>query len=303
MGVFEGFDADLPTQLWISARYLESISFLIAPVLLRRKINYYLLLAIYALATFAIVVAIFWLRIFPHCFIEGQGLTPFKKVSEYIICMILSVALLYFYRMRSSFNSDVFSFIALSIITTIFAELAFTFYISVYGLSNLIGHIFKIISFYLLYKAIVETGIRKPFDLLWRELRLSEEQLRIQRNMVRAYLDMAGAIILEVDAGERVTMINRRGCEIIGAKEDEIVGKNLFLDFIPEDRRAFAREMFTKLFTSHDGSHIYFELPLLDIKGNARIIAWNATVIKDKEGGAPSILNLTLQDSFSEIAF
>ena len=62
--------------------------------------------------------------------------------------------------------------------TTIGAELAFTFYVGVYDLSNLLGHIFKIISFYLVYKAIIETGLVKPYSILFRHLKQSEEALR-----------------------------------------------------------------------------------------------------------------------------
>ncbi|WP_410507730.1 MASE3 domain-containing protein [Methanosarcina hadiensis] len=35
MGIFPQFDANLPTQLWIAARYMESISLFIAPLLLK----------------------------------------------------------------------------------------------------------------------------------------------------------------------------------------------------------------------------------------------------------------------------
>ena len=37
MGVFVGFDTNLPTQLWIGARYLEALSLLAAPFFLRER--------------------------------------------------------------------------------------------------------------------------------------------------------------------------------------------------------------------------------------------------------------------------
>ncbi len=49
---------------------------------------------------------------------------------------------------------------------------------NVYGLSNFIGHILKIISFYLIYKSIIKTGLIRPFDLLYRDLKQSEVTLR-----------------------------------------------------------------------------------------------------------------------------
>jgi len=63
--------------------------------------------------------------------------------------------------------------------------LAFTFYVDVYGLSNLIGHYLKILSFYLMYKAIIETGLTKPYDLLFRNLKKSEERHRILADDLR----------------------------------------------------------------------------------------------------------------------
>ena len=57
-----------------------------------------------------------------------------------------------------------------SIIATVFSELAFTFYISVYGLSNLSGHFLKLGAFYFIYRAIIETGLMRPYDLIFRDL-------------------------------------------------------------------------------------------------------------------------------------
>lgn len=55
--------------------------------------------------------------------------------------------------------------------------LAFTLDIHAYGLPNLIGHLFKIVSFYLLYKAFVEVGLSQPYRLLFRDLKQSQEKL------------------------------------------------------------------------------------------------------------------------------
>ena len=56
------------------------------------------------------------------------------------------------------------------------------------GLSNLIGHYFKIISFYLIYKAIIESGLVRPYDLLFRNLKKSEEKLIEERDNLRKAL-------------------------------------------------------------------------------------------------------------------
>ncbi|RYG56326.1 MAG: hypothetical protein EON56_04335, partial [Alphaproteobacteria bacterium] len=40
---------------------------------------------------------------FPTCYVTGQGLTPFKIISEYVICGILLVAFGLLYRHRDLF--------------------------------------------------------------------------------------------------------------------------------------------------------------------------------------------------------
>ena len=89
MGIFKGYGTDLPTQFWIAARYMESLSLLMAPLFFRRKLETNTVFIIYASIFFLIIGSIFFWNIFPTCFVEGTGLTPFKKVSECIISLIL----------------------------------------------------------------------------------------------------------------------------------------------------------------------------------------------------------------------
>ncbi len=177
MGVFVDYGANLPTQLWIGARYLEAVTLLLAPLFLKRRLNPYLALGSFALAATLFLVAVFG-GIFPDSFIEGTGLTPFKIVSEYIICVILVGALALLLKNRSEFHPKIFTLLAWSIILTIAQELFFTLYSDVFGLRNLFGHYLKILSFYLIYKAVVQTGLMRPYDVLFRNLKLREEAIQ-----------------------------------------------------------------------------------------------------------------------------
>jgi hypothetical protein len=188
LGVFTDTGANLPTQLWIAARYMESLSLLIAPVFLTRRVRADYLFSFYSVLTAALIAAIFYFRIFPDCFLEPAGLTAFKKNSEYLISLLLLLSIVGIFRKRTELDPYVFQMIVWSILLTICSELAFTFYISVYGLSNLIGHILKIISFFLIYRAIIETGLKEPIDLLFQDIKRSEQALREQRNQLELAL-------------------------------------------------------------------------------------------------------------------
>ena len=170
MAIFPCYGANLPTQLWIAARYTESVSFFIAPLFLTRKLKVTPCFLIYSLVCVLALSAIFSWHNFPACFIEGEGLTPFKKISEYIISMILLGAMAILYQKRQHIDVTVYRLMLASLAVSIGSELAFTFYIHAYGLSNLIGHYFKIISFYLIYRAIIVTGLTKPYAILFRNL-------------------------------------------------------------------------------------------------------------------------------------
>jgi diguanylate cyclase (GGDEF)-like protein len=177
MGVFPGYGSNLATQLWIAARGLQSLSLLVSIVFLRRKLPAPLALGVLAILTVLVLAAIFS-GVFPACFIEGTGLTPFKKISEYVISLVFLAAAAALLRNRKAFDADVLRWLVLSILLTVVAELAFTLYSDVYGVLNFAGHILKILAFYLVYKAILDVGIEKPHRLLFRNLQQSEESLR-----------------------------------------------------------------------------------------------------------------------------
>ena len=163
MGVFPEFDANLPTQLWIAARYFQGVAWLVALLPSSRccKIKEENWLFIGAGIT-AFLVGIIFYRIFPVCYVEGMGLTPFKRISEYLIILFFSGAAFLLWRQRARLDSYVVRMLLVSILFAIGTELAFTRYVEVYDLSNLVGHFFKILSFYFIYRATIETGFKRP---------------------------------------------------------------------------------------------------------------------------------------------
>ncbi|NIS59244.1 MAG: hypothetical protein GTO13_00595 [Proteobacteria bacterium] len=197
MGVFQGYGTNLPTQLWIASRYVESLSLFIATFFLGRKLKTNFLFLGYILAVSLLLGSIFYWDLFPVCFIEGVGLTLFKKLSEYMISLILVFSIAMLFKKRREFDTSVLRLLIASIILTIVSELAFTFYVHAYGLSNLIGHYLKIGSFYLIYKAIIETGLARPYALLFRNLKQSEEALQEARDMLERRVEERTAELMQ----------------------------------------------------------------------------------------------------------
>jgi signal transduction histidine kinase len=174
MGVFPEYGANLPTQLWIATRYMLSFSLLVALFFANRKIRPSFVIAGYAVATVLLFGSIFYWGNFPTAFTEGVGLTPFKVASEYVISLILLFAIFWLIRKRSEFNDNVVKLMVAAVAVAIVAEMAFTLYTDVYGLANMIGHLLTVVSFYLIYKALIETGLTKPYNLLFHDLKQSQ---------------------------------------------------------------------------------------------------------------------------------
>ncbi len=178
MGVFPGSTTDLATQLWVAARYLQAGSMLLAPLFLTRKARGAWLLSLYGLATAGLLTAVFggW---FPACFIEGPGLTPFKIASEYLICGLIAGGMILIYGRRRHLDPRVGRLVISALGLSIATELAFTLYSDVYGLFNQIGHVLKIAAFSLLYQGVTVSGLRRPYQTLFRGLTESEDRYRM----------------------------------------------------------------------------------------------------------------------------
>ncbi len=240
MNIFPGYDANLPTQLWIAARYLQSITLLAAPLSLGAQIApasrpkwEVSVFALYLLITLSLLVVVFagW---FPVCYVEGRGLTPFKIISEYVINGILLGSAVLLWQKREHFEDNLVWTLIAAIGATMLSELMFTFYVGVYDFSNLLGHIFKIIAYYFIYLAIIRTGLQRPYELVFRDLDHQKQRYRLLfENMIEGFslneviTDKNGQAI---DA--RILAVNNAYESHTGLKPQDVIGRTL-LEVMP----------------------------------------------------------------------
>ncbi len=186
MPIFTDYDY-YSTQFWIAARYMEAASMLAGFGLLKMKsrVNPVLVAAFYAVITAWLIASILYYKTFPVCFVAGKGLTPFKIVSEYVICTLFAASIVLLYLRRAFFESRVYRQLMAALALMILAELSFTLYATVSDAFNEIGHLLKICAFYLIYKAIAVTAVDEPVQLLFRELSSSERRLREAQDLAR----------------------------------------------------------------------------------------------------------------------
>lgn len=107
---------------------------------------------------------------------------------------------------------------------------------------------------------------------------------RRKRDRAEQFLDMAGTMIVALDRKGEVILINKKGCQILGFRREEILGLNWFDNFVPAECRERVREAFAQLLRKDARDVQYFENHVLTKWGEHRLIAWYNSVLVDEDG-------------------
>lgn len=169
---------ELTVQTWTIIRYIQGVSFLIAPLFLRRKIKTNLVFSGYLMVVSFLIFFTFVWRISPE-YLTGKGqLSSFGIISQYVISVIFLGAIGMLLKYRKEFDKNILMLLIASIAFTIVgSELILLIDAYEFGTWYLIRYFFTFISFFLVYKAFIETGLSSPYDLLFGNLKTSQEAL------------------------------------------------------------------------------------------------------------------------------
>jgi PAS domain S-box-containing protein len=109
-----------------------------------------------------------------------------------------------------------------------------------------------------------------------------EDELTHERDQAERYLDTADVIMMALNLEGRITMLNRKGCELLGVTGEQAVGTDWFETFLPEDARTETWRIFNSLITGED-TYVYLENIVLS-RGEKRLVAWHTSLLKDDTG-------------------
>lgn len=123
------------------------------------------------------------------------------------------------------------------------------------------------------------------------ERNLAKEKIVEERNKTKQYLDIVAVILVILDNSGIVSLINPKGCEILGYSEKEILGMNWFDKFIPERHRKEVKLVANEVFKGEMESVKQYENLILTKSGSERLIAWKNEIIKDRAGKIIGVLS------------
>ncbi len=112
----------------------------------------------------------------------------------------------------------------------------------------------------------------------------AEYKVRAERDRAQRYLDIAGSIIVVIDAQQRTSLINKKGCEVLGFEESELIGRDWFDTVLSREERERSRRVFAALMIQENESVEYVESTVLTKDGRPLTIAWQNTVLADING-------------------
>jgi len=128
-------------------------------------------------------------------------------------------------------------------------------------------------------------------NIMIHQQRLAEKLIKKERDKARGYLQVAGVIILALDKDGYVTLINKKGCSILGYKEEDIIGKNWFHHFIPITHKQQLYDRFRKIMESRANTLLNKESLIITASGEEHNILWQNTLLLDEYGQANGTLS------------
>jgi diguanylate cyclase (GGDEF)-like protein/PAS domain S-box-containing protein len=215
---------------WLAARFYAAIALFAAVVIGWRPFNTYRscqriaqFSVAYTMAAYLLIL--FYPALIPETYTVASGLSTFKIIAEYVIVLIhISSAVLLFLWMGTRMPDNHFSrnlFIALCIMAL--SEVCFTLYSSISDTYNLLGHLYKIVAYFFLYRAVFMVSVKTPFETLQQ----SQNLLYIEKELAQITLNSIGDAIITTNFDGNIIMLNPVAEMLTGWQQQEAAGKPL----------------------------------------------------------------------------
>ena len=234
---------DKGARFWILVRMFSALAFLGSAFVYAQSSRWWLsktplLVLALTVTGFAFAIVIFFPQYMPATFVPGVGLTSFKKDAEYLIIGLLLLATLAYWRRMSMTGDRQLVYYSAAFIVSIFSELVFVYYKSAFDTFNGLGHIYKIVAFYLIYKGIFTTSIKYPYVRLSEanaqlrieiaERKQAEEALHESARYLRQLLNNLPAAVVVHGPDSAIRYGNPAAQQILCLNEAQLLGKTAF---------------------------------------------------------------------------
>jgi hypothetical protein len=184
MNVVSG-SPDSSSHVWVFARTLMAVSFVIAPSVLGRRLRLRLTAVLYAVVAALGLMAVYWWSVFPSAYDLDGGPTRFKTASAYLISGLFAVAALLLWRRRAMLPGHSFALVVAALVASVLAELWLAVHTGSQTWPDVVGLVFLVLSAILVYLGLVEDTLARPHALAVSDLR---EAKRLHERLAKSLL-------------------------------------------------------------------------------------------------------------------
>ena len=125
---------------------------------------------------------------------------------------------------------------------------------------------------------------------LSERLKRQQKETERERDRAQGYLDVAAVLLVVINADQTLGLVNRRGCELLGYREDELTGKNWFDVAIPARNREDARRAFARIVSGTATAPTPDVNVIVTRGGDERTLIWKEAVLRDTGGRITGVL-------------
>ena len=263
---------DKAIHFWLAARLVAALGLLVYALLPERRGSSLAAKGMTA-AAIALALGCAWVVLrhpesLPRGFEVGVGATPFKLMAEYVLVALYLLAAVLLARRGVREREPTSCWLASAASVLALAELYFTLYVEVSDLYNILGHLYKVAAFAMIYRAVFVAGVREPQDALVRE-----------RALLRGLIDSVPDLIAFKDTKGRYLGCNKAFAEAYGLSEARLIGSR-DADVFPDARALGAEEDEQSVVSAPEHHEEWLECR----DGNLRLLDTLRTPYRDEEG-------------------
>jgi len=140
---------------------------------------------------------------------------------------------------------------------------------------------------------VKRNGVTEYCMTIWvdiTERKQMENQLKREKERAETYLNIIVVMIALVDTAGKITMINQRGCALLGYEQEELINKNWFKLLVPDKSRRKVKSDLRNLIAGNVDSLNHYESSLITKNGQEKRISSDYIPVKDTTGAVTGIL-------------
>lgn len=242
-------------NFWLSARLLAALGLLAAVLIPVRPLSSASMRHGWLLGILLLVAAVHGVFLFrphwvPDTFVPGEGLTRFKVIAEWVIIGLNGVAAVVLWRaMQKPQNFNAPALFA-AVCAMALSECFFTLYLRVTDVFNLLGHLYKVVAYLFLYRAVFAEVIDEPY-----------RELASMRDQLKATLEAVPDVMLEVNLEGRYLAVHSKRPDLLLQPSKTLLGKTVH-EVMPAKEAAAVMAALQEALVQGVSTGTLLELPL-----------------------------------------